>query len=88
MTAVQYEIFDDLLIGNFMKTTMHGKWGPMKLYPDFSPYLVKCGDNGRAKSDRQVAVDMESYWKRETADYLKHSFFASDWVANLGSPVS
>jgi hypothetical protein len=23
MTAIDYEIFDDLLIGNFMKTTLH-----------------------------------------------------------------
>src|SRR5579862_2230345 len=27
MNAVQYEFFDDLLIGNFMKTTIHGAWG-------------------------------------------------------------
>ena len=27
MTSVQYEIFDDMLIGNFMKATLHGRWG-------------------------------------------------------------
>jgi hypothetical protein len=26
MTAVEYEVFDDLLIGNFMKTTLHGSF--------------------------------------------------------------
>jgi len=25
MLAIQYEIFDDMLIGNFMKTILHGK---------------------------------------------------------------
>jgi len=35
MTAVHYQIFDDLLIGNFMKVTLHGDWGPGRLYPDF-----------------------------------------------------
>ena len=38
-TALKYEIFDDLLIGNFMRVVLHGKWGPRGLYPDFSPYL-------------------------------------------------
>jgi hypothetical protein len=48
MTAVRYEIFDDLLIGNFMKTVLHG--GLRSLYPDFTPYVAKYGDNGRAFS--------------------------------------
>jgi hypothetical protein len=46
MIAVRSEIFDDLLIGNFMKTTLHG--GLRSLYPDFTPYVAKYGDNGRA----------------------------------------
>ena len=46
MIAVRSEIFDDLLIGNFMKTTLHG--GLRSLYPDFTPYIAKYGDNGRA----------------------------------------
>lgn len=41
VTALQYEIFDDLLIGNFMKTTLHGKWPRSRLYPHFSPYVAK-----------------------------------------------
>jgi hypothetical protein len=48
MTAVRYEIFDDLLIGNFVKTVLHG--GLRSLYPDFTPYVAKYGDNGRAFS--------------------------------------
>jgi len=48
MTAINYEIFDDLLIGNFTKTVLHG--GVRSLYPDFTPYVAKYGDNGRAFS--------------------------------------
>ena len=47
MTCIEYEIFDDLLIGNYMKTTLHGDVAG--LYPDFSPYVAKFADNG-AKS--------------------------------------
>ncbi|GFE91002.1 MBL fold metallo-hydrolase [Steroidobacter agaridevorans] len=46
MTAINYEIFDDLLISNFTKTVLHG--GVRSLYPDFTPYVAKYGDNGRA----------------------------------------
>ena len=50
MTAINYEVFDDLLIGNFMKTTLHGEFGPERLYPDFSPYVAKYADNGKART--------------------------------------
>jgi hypothetical protein len=46
MSAIEFEVFDDLLIGNFMKTTLHG--GLRSLYPDFNPYVPKFGDNGKA----------------------------------------
>jgi hypothetical protein len=26
MASINYQVFDDILIGNFMKTTLHGKW--------------------------------------------------------------
>lgn len=53
MTAIEYNIFDDLLIGNFVKTTLHG--GVTSLYPDFSPYVAKYGDNGLAYSESDLA---------------------------------
>jgi hypothetical protein len=56
MTAVGYEVFDDMLIGNFMKTTLHG--GLRSLYPDFTPYVAKYGDNGRAFS----ADELQDYF--------------------------
>lgn len=61
MTAIQFEIFDDLLIGNFMKTTLHGVVG---LYPDFSPYVAKYGDNGQAQTERDLREYFQKYQER------------------------
>ena len=53
MSAIQYEIFDDLLIGNFMKTTLHNM---ESLYEaDFNQYLAKYADNGRAETLSEIA---------------------------------
>ena len=72
MTCLEYEIFDDLLIGNFMKTTLHGVEG---LYPDFSPYVAKYGDNGGAKT------------KAELRSYFLH-YFIRDPLASILKKVS
>jgi len=57
MTSVRCEIFDDLLIANFARTTLHGD--VRSLYPDFTPYVAKYGDNGRAFS---VGDLREYFW--------------------------
>lgn len=59
MKAVRYEIFDDLLIGNFVKTTLHG--GLRSLYPDFTPYVAKYGDNGRAFATAELRDYFHAY---------------------------
>jgi hypothetical protein len=64
MTAVRYQVFDDLLIGNFMKTTLHGKWPRTRLYPDFSPYVAKYSDNGGAKSKEELDEYFSEYRRR------------------------
>jgi hypothetical protein len=74
MTAIGYEIFDDLLIGNFMKTTLHGEWGPGRLYPEFTPFVAKYADNGRAKSERELSDYFNAYRKRAVLDFLKYRF--------------
>ncbi len=61
MTSINYEIFDDLLIGNFMKTVLHG--GVRSLYPDFTPYVAKYGDNGRAFSAAELNAYLRAYRK-------------------------
>jgi len=71
MTAVRYEIFDDLLIGNFVKTTMHG--GVRSLYPDFTPYVAKYGDNGRAFSRDELDEYFQSYHEKSSfQEWLEH----------------
>ena len=72
MTAIEYEIFDDLLIGNFMKVTLHGEFSPAPLYPDFTPYVTKYADNGRAKSAEDLADYFAAYRSRYPLGYLRH----------------
>jgi hypothetical protein len=64
MQAVEWEIFDDLLIANFMKTTLHGAWGPDRLHPDFTPYVGKYGDNGRARTREELERYFATYRQR------------------------
>ncbi len=72
MTCIEYEIFDDMLIGNFMKTTLHGKWSESKLYPEFGPYITKYADNGHAKSKDELRSYMEQYRRRAPLEFLMH----------------
>ncbi|MFL5397907.1 MAG: MBL fold metallo-hydrolase [Myxococcales bacterium] len=77
MKAVDWEIFDDLLIGNFMKVTLHGEWGFRDfLYPDFTPWVAKYGDNGRAKTLKELREYHLSYFRRAPVEYIKHRFDA------------
>jgi hypothetical protein len=62
MTSVDFEIFDDMLIGNYMKTTLHGVDG---LYPHFSPVVAKYADNGGANSREEVAAYMRHYKRND-----------------------
>jgi len=69
MTAITCEVFDDILIGNFAKTILHGRWErhvscSSPLYPDFTPYIAKYGDNGRAKSEDRLALYFSQYRRR------------------------
>ena len=72
MQAVQFEIFDDLLIGNFMKTRLEGEWPQTGLYPEFTPYIAKYGDNGRAKTHEELKMYFREYKNRAPLDYLRH----------------
>jgi hypothetical protein len=73
MTAIDYEIFDDLLIGNFMKTTLH-KFDT--LYDgDFNFAVTKFGDNGQAKTHREVDAYLREYRRRAGADWYYHRLY-------------
>lgn len=72
MTAVRYEIFDDLLIGNFMKTTLHGSWPASDLHPDFTPY-VRYADNGRARTLSELKDYFAAYRRRlQPLEHLRY----------------
>ena len=71
MDAVEWKIFDDLMIGNFTKTTLHGDWdkqGTAALYPDFNPFVAKYADNGGA----YTADELKAYF----AEYKRRGFFS------------
>jgi|SRR5215510_6659688 len=81
MIAIQHEIFDDMLIGNFMKTILHGKLRSKSptMYPYFAPYVPKYADNGRAKSEQELVSYFKEYKKRRAQHgvhdrFLLHRF--------------
>ncbi len=76
MTVVEYEIFDDLMIGNFTKTTLHGPWeraGTLALYPDFIPFVTKFGDNGGAHTKDELVVYFNEYKRRGFFGFPEHA---------------
>lgn len=78
MTCVEHQIFDDLLIGNYMKVTLHGT---ESLYPDFSPYVAKYGDNGQARSRRELRRYFLHYLLRDPiALTLQQMSTNSEWI--------
>jgi hypothetical protein len=72
MTGIEYEIFDDLLNGNFMKTTIHGREKRLLSGPDFTPYVAKYADNGLAKSKEELDAYFKQYMMRAPLAYLRH----------------
>jgi hypothetical protein len=74
MTAVEYRVFDDLLIGNFMKTTLHGD---AALYPGFSPFVSKYADNGGVQSKKELRVYFHHYRSQDPFGYAMKNLEAS-----------
>ena len=74
INAIENEVFDDLLIGNFTKTILHGDWDLPSLHPYFTPYVARYSDNGRAKSKKEVAAYFEIYKARAPFAFMLHRF--------------
>jgi len=72
MTAIEYQIFDDLLIGNFMKTKLIGDWPKSGLYPDFTPYVARYADNAFTYSKKDLKKYFEMYRQRDPLDSVRH----------------
>ncbi len=67
MTSIEYRIFDDLMIGNYVKTTLHGPWprqGTAALYPDLIPFIGKYADNGGARTPTELKAYFDAYRAR------------------------
>ncbi|MDB9997793.1 MBL fold metallo-hydrolase [bacterium] len=86
MKAINWEIFDDLLIGNFMKTTLINC---TSLYPNFTPVVAKYADNGLAKSKKELNEYFD-YYKLNSADYWRDmcKFKTEGIVRSFISPQS
>lgn len=63
--AIKNNIFDDILIGNFAKFELINVKG---LYPNFSPYVTKYGDNGNSRSKGELKKYFD-YYKLNSANY-------------------
>ncbi len=76
MTVIEYEVFDDLMIGNFARTILHGPWkkqGTAALYPDFNPFVAKYGDNGRARTKAELRAYFAEYRRRGFFGFPEHA---------------
>ena len=72
MSAIKHEVFDDLLIGNFMKTTLIGRWPGSRLHPFFTPVVAKYADNGRAFTTQELESYFHSYRARDELGFIMH----------------
>ena len=76
MTAIKYRIFDDLLIGNFMKTTLHNCSSLYEgtLFQNFNFNTAKYADNGNAENDQEVKNYIKEYKKRMGYEFFLNAF--------------
>lgn len=85
MQAVEWQAFDDLMIGNFTKTVAHGDFhghvGGDALYPDFTPFVCKFADNGGAKSPAEIRAYLADYVARGFTDFTPTPLDPPTWLA-------
>ncbi len=72
MKAVEHQVFDDLMIGNFTRTTLRGAWPATKLNADFTVLVGKYADNGRARTPDELRRYVREYRRRAPLDMLRH----------------
>jgi L-ascorbate metabolism protein UlaG (beta-lactamase superfamily) len=72
MSAIRHQVFDDLLIGNFMKTTLIGRWPGSRLHPHFTPVVAKYADNGHAYSREDLDAYFHAYRSRDALGFIMH----------------
>ena len=72
VNSAKWEIFDDLLIGNFTKTTLLGDWPTGSLRPDFTARIAKYSDNGLARSPAEIERYLATYRRRSPRDFAEY----------------
>ena len=72
--ACRYNIFDDLLIGNFMKTKLYNLSNLYDPKINFNAIVCKYGDNGLAYSKEELIEYEKKYAKRMGMEYFYEMF--------------
>jgi len=67
LDTVAYGYFDDLLIGNFMRTQLYN----MALYPHFSPLVAKLGGNAKVYTKAQLRRFQWHFFRRSPTAFLR-----------------
>ena len=75
--ACKYSIFDDLLIGNFMKTQLHNLRSLYDPVINFNNIVPKYGDNGLAYTKEDLIRYEKEYAKRMGIEYFYDLFCKS-----------
>ncbi len=81
MKTVKYGYFDDLLIGNFMKTQLVN----VTLYPRFSPYIAKFGGSAKVFTRAQLLRFYLHYFMLSPVAYIRSNLH-SLWRYSLKKP--
>ena len=68
LDTVAYGYFDDLLIGNFMKTQLFN----MRLYPMFTPRVAKLGGNAKVYTARDLGRFRRHYFSKSPKAFLRY----------------
>ena len=74
MLAIKYRVFDDLLIGNFMKTTLHNCKSLYEGPGNFNFNTAKFGDNGLVETKQEINHYLTIYKKRAGIEFLIGAF--------------
>lgn len=85
ITATKFEIFDDLLIGNFMKTRLHNIESLYSNDVNFNFLVAKYSDNGRVFSEEDLINYKREYRRRAGREYIYDLFAdqAKNFVSRL-----
>lgn len=70
LEAIRAGYFDELLIGNFMKTELIGG---ARLYPDFTPIVAKLGGNAKVLTAADRRAFRRHYFRLSPAAWIRHA---------------